>query len=237
MDAHARSGHPSGIFEDMTKNRAGSTRAEDVHSRLRSDILSGRAAPGSRLKSADLCRTYDTSVGATREALSRLGAEGLVQSRPHVGYIVTPLSTEDLTELTETRVAIESLVLGMSIDNGDVAWEGQAVAAFHVLERTPFMDSEDLERPSDEWAAAHTAFHFALLAACPNTRLLKLAKNLREEAGIYQLWSVSLKRDPHRDGLGEHRAILEAAVGRKTSEAQELLADHLLHTTQLLVGS
>ena len=56
---------------------------------------------------------------------------------PHIGFTVTPLSVEDLTELTQTRMEIEPLVLGHSVEAGDLAWEAQAVAAFHVLERIP----------------------------------------------------------------------------------------------------
>ncbi|PBC47180.1 GntR family transcriptional regulator [Rhodococcus sp. ACPA1] len=219
----------------MTETRVKATRADFVHEKLRADILAGRVEPGERLKSAELCRRYETSVGAAREALNRLQAEGLVQSRPHVGYIVTPLSERDLSELTQARVEIESLVLGLSIQNGDVAWEGQVIAAFHVMERTPFMDADDPGRISDQWAAAHADFHFALLAACPNARLAKLARSLREESSLYQLWSVSFKREPARDGLGEHRAILKAAVDRNVPLAGELLRDHIQHTTRLLI--
>lgn len=223
------------IFENVTKDRVNATRAEGVHARLRSDILAGRLTPGQKLKSADLCQRYKTSVGAAREALSRLQAEGLVRSQPHIGFMVTPLSRKDLIELTEARVAIEGLVLALSVANGDVSWEGQALAAFHVLEHTTFMDEDDPTRPSDEWALRHTEFHVALLAGCPNARLIKLARKLREEAALYQLWSVSFQKEPDRDGLGEHRALLEASIARDAPLAQKLLGEHLEHTTRLLL--
>jgi DNA-binding GntR family transcriptional regulator len=219
----------------MTKTRESGTRADDAYARLRADILAGRLRPGERLKSADLCRRYDTNVGATREALSRLTAEGLVRGVPHVGYTVTPLSRTDLLELTQARVEIETLVLGLSIEAGGLQWEGQALAAFHVLERTPFTDASDPVRPTDDWMRVHVAFHDALLAACPNSRLLRLARTLREEAGLYQLWSVTFQREPARDGLGEHRAIVEASVARDVPSAKALLAEHLQHTTRLLI--
>lgn len=170
-----------------------------------------------------------------REALTRLQVEGLVRGVPHIGFTVTPLSVEDLTELTQTRMEIEPLVLGHSVEAGDLAWEAQAVAAFHVLERTPLMDATDPVRVSDVWGAAHVRFHDALLAACPNRRLLKLAQSLREEAGLYQFWSVSLQKEPQRDGIEEHRGLLEASVARDVPTAQARLREHLAHTTRLLV--
>lgn len=219
----------------MTKSRDLGTRGDETYTRLRSEILAGRLQPGERLKSAELCQRFGASVGATREALTRLQAEGLVRGVPHIGFTVTPLSAEGLTELTQARLEIEPLVLGLSIEAGDLAWEAQAVAAFHVLERTPLMDAEDPVRVSDKWATAHVAFHSALLAACPNRRLVRLALSLREEAGLYQFWSVSLQTEPDRDGVDEHRAILEATVARDVPAAQARLREHLAHTTRLLL--
>jgi len=218
----------------MTRIRETGTRGDDTHSRLRAEILAGRLAPGERLKSAELCERFQASVGATREALARLQAEGFVRGVPHVGFTVTPLSAEDLTELTQVRLEIEPLVLGLSIEAGDLAWEAQAVAAWHVLERTPLMDAQDPKRVSDQWGAAHLAFHDALLAACPNRRLVRLARSLREEACLYQFWSVSLRKEPHRDGIDEHRGLLEASVARDVDSARARLRDHLSRTARLL---
>src|SRR4051812_863352 len=122
----------------VAKQEASKTRTDEVHRKLRSDILGGRLVPGSRLKFPELCERYNVSVGAAREALTRLAAEGLVKTQAHQGYMVTPLSHEDLADLTRARVEIESLVLRISVMEGDVQWESRAVAAHHVLERAPF---------------------------------------------------------------------------------------------------
>lgn len=211
------------------------TRAVIVHERLRADILSGRLQPGERLKSAVLCERYSTSVGALREAFSKLADEGLVLNRPYQGYTVTPLSLEELRDLTEARAAIESLVTKLSVAKGDVTWEANAIAAHHLLERAIFIDESDPGRPTDEWAAAHTAFHFALMAGCPNQHLLQMAMKLRIEAAIYQMWSVSFRHDPTRDGVVEHRAMLDAALARDESHSAELVIDHLWLTANLLL--
>ncbi|MBL1116434.1 GntR family transcriptional regulator [Streptomyces sp. 110] len=218
----------------MAKEGRSATRAAAVHQRLRDDILGGRFRPGERLKFQQICEDYKTSVGAAREALTRLASEGLVRSQPNFGYMVTPLSLEDLEDLTAARVELECMALRMSIEKGDRQWEANAVAAHHLLARTPFTSSEQPGRPTDEWARVHTEFHFALIAGCPNRRILQMARSLREEAGLYQLWSVSLQRKPDRDGAAEHRALLEASVDRDAERAALLLREHLQHTARLL---
>ena len=214
----------------------GSTRADGVYQRLRRDILGGRLVPGERLKFPDLCQRYETSVGAAREALTRLVAEGFVRTQSHQGFTVTPLSYEDLVELTHARMEIESLVLRLSVREGDMAWEAGAVAAHHVLERAQFLAKDDSTHPTDEWSAAHAAYHGALLAGCGNRRLLATATALREEAELYLQWSVSFGREPDRDLPGEHRALLDAVVSRDADHAAELLRDHIAHTAQLLIS-
>lgn len=213
----------------------GAVRADGVYARLRADILGGRLTPGQRLKFPELSQRYDTSVGAAREALTRLAGEGLVRSQVNQGYTVTPLSHEDLADLTHARVEIESRVLRHAVLHGDMQWESQAVAAHHVLARTRFLADTEANHPSDAWSAAHAGFHQALLAGCPNRRLLASARRLREEAELYLQWSVSFGQEPDRDLAAEHRALLEAATARDADTACELLRDHIAHTAQLVI--
>lgn len=219
----------------MVRQSGGTTRTDTTYQRLRGDILGGRLTPGQRLKFPELCQHYETSVGAAREALTKLTAEGLVTTQAHQGYSVVPLSHEDLADLTLARVEIESLVLRLSVQHGDMHWESQAVAAHHLLERTLLIGLDDPDRLSDQWAQAHAAYHVALLAGCPNRRLLNTALALREEAELYRQWSVSLGHEPDRDIAGEHRGILDAAITRDADLAADRLRDHIAHTAQLLI--
>ncbi|MFC6880808.1 MULTISPECIES: GntR family transcriptional regulator [Actinomadura] len=219
----------------MAKREGGTTRAGEVYGRLRGDILGGRLAPGQRLKFPELCERYGCSVGGAREALTRLVSEGFVTTQSHHGFMVVPLSHEDLADLTDARVEIESLVFRLSVRDGDMAWESRAVAAHHVLDRTPFFGPDDTDRPSDDWAAAHAAFHLALLEGCRNRRLLATARAMREEAELYRQWSVSFGQEPDRDIAGEHRALLDAAIARDGDLAAERLREHIAHTAGLLI--
>lgn len=219
----------------MARTEAGGTKADEVYARLRSDVLAGRLKPGQRLKFPELVARHSTSTGVLREALSRLVSQGLAQVQPHQGYIVTPLSHRDLRELTAARVELEVLVFRQAVEGGDLSWETKVVAAHHALERTPMTDAASPGQLSDSWASVHADFHSALLAGCPNRRLLEMALGLREEAELYRRWSVSLGSEPDRDVAGEHRAIRDAAVTRDTRLAGRLLAEHIEHTAGLLV--
>src|SRR5207253_3513799 len=217
----------------MAKTASGGTRADDVQEHLRADILGGRRTPGERLKFPELCEQHEVSVGVVREALTRLVDQGLVRAQAHQGYVVTPLSHKELGELTVARMELESLVFRLSVVEGDMSWEGGAVAAHHVLERAPFAAEGDPSQLSEEWSEAHAAFHVALLAGCGNRRLQEMAWKLRQEVELYRRWSVSLGQEPTRDIAGEHRALLDAALARDPELAAERLAEHIPHTARL----
>ncbi|TXN30943.1 GntR family transcriptional regulator [Lacisediminihabitans profunda] len=211
--------------------------AIDVRDRMRSDILSARLIPGQRLMFADLSERYGVSVGVTREALTWLSSQGLVQANAHQGYIVTPLSIPDLTELTETRILIEPLVLRMSFETGGMDWEGDVISAHHILSRTPpphgpkALDEDAL----DQWAEVHSAFHEVLFAACTNKRLLRTVKQLAEEAAMYRRWSVALVlSNPQAEN--EHRALLEAALDGDWERGGAVLRTHIEHTREMLTN-
>jgi DNA-binding GntR family transcriptional regulator len=210
------------------------TRVERVYASLRNDILAGRHEPGAKLPFGDLAPRYDASVGVIREALSRLAAEGLVESAPQLGFRVRSLSVEDLRHLTDARCAIESLVLREALANGGVTWESQVLAAHHQLQNTPQMADGEAAQISDAWARAHAAYHDTLLSGCPNPRLLAIARSLRDSAELYRRWSVPF--DPaHRDIPGEHRAILEAVLAHDAEAAVAALAEHITYTTDVLL--
>jgi DNA-binding GntR family transcriptional regulator len=209
------------------------TRGSAIGAMLRDDILNGRYRPGDRLMFPGLCKRYGASVGVTREALASLAAEGLVQTEAHQGYVVRPLSPEDLTELTAARVSLEPIVLRQSIVHGNVGWESRVVAAHHVLMRTPREQEDDPLRITNEWAEAHEAFHAALFSGCENNRLLAITQMLATEAALYRRWSPPF--ESNRDVAAEHAALVEATIERDADKAADLLIAHIAHTAQLLI--
>jgi hypothetical protein len=71
-----------------------------------------------------------------REALSRLTSDGIVENVPQKGFVVAPVSPEDLKDLTSVRIDIENRCLDLAIKKGDLAWEGRILSSYHRLSKT-----------------------------------------------------------------------------------------------------
>jgi DNA-binding GntR family transcriptional regulator len=212
----------------------GQTLSEGVYQELRADILACRLRPDTKLQINTLAAEREVSLSGVREALSRLSAEGLVVAEPQRGFRVAPVSLQDFSDLTMTRIDIENLCLVRSMDKGGVDWETAVVATRHRLSRTPYWAPADDRRLSEEWAAAHNAFHEALVSASGSAHLSRIRKSLYQQSERYRRLSVPLFA-AKRNVEAEHQAISEAALGRKNARACELMKEHLLTTMNIIV--
>lgn len=207
---------------------------EGVYQQLRADILACRLRPGAKLQINALAEEREVSLSGVREALSRLSAEGLVIAEPQRGFRVAPVSLEDLTDLTMTRIDIENLCLARSIERGGVEWETAVVGSMHRLSRTPYWAPGNDRRLSDEWAAAHHAFHEALVSGSDSAWRARIRSSLYQQSERYRRLSVPVLASV-RDVEGEHRAIAEAALAREAGKACELMREHLALTMRIIV--
>src|ERR1700744_4291104 len=159
---------------------------EDTYEQIRGDLIACRLLPGQRLKTNELSERLNVSLGAVREALSRLTAEGFVVSERQRGFSAAPVSGEDLHQLTEATIDVDSICLRRSIANGDVEWETTVVAAFHRLKRTPLFSDENPGQISQNYTHAYGKFRHALVSACDNAWLLRLRDTLHAQTERYR---------------------------------------------------
>ena len=86
-----------------------------AHARLRRLIIRGAIAPGSELSQVELARRVGVSTTPLREALRRLEAEGLVDSRHNRRPRVRPLDVEELDSIYAARIMLEGLALRLTV--------------------------------------------------------------------------------------------------------------------------
>lgn len=216
----------------MAKESA--TRTEEVFDSIRRDLLNGQLIPGQRLKAVALAGRFGVSLSVVREALTRLTEQGLVVASPQRGFSVMSLSIDDLSDLTQTRIQVESLALRQAIDKGGVDWEASVVSSCHTLDRTP-VNTEDGQF-NEDWPAAHRAFHQALISGCRSPRLEAIVTGLRDCAELYRRWYWALTEDQVRNLTEEHRQLRDLALDQDADKAVDALTEHIGRAPRKLIA-
>jgi DNA-binding GntR family transcriptional regulator len=209
-----------------TPDTGPTTLASQVHERIRADIIRGDLKPGLKLKIAETAARYEVGAIPVREALSRLAMSGFVEIKDQRGFYVRAVSSAELLDLTRVQILVESAALRESIDCGDGDWEGRVIGSLHALScLTPF-DKDGQRKLDMQWERAHNEFHRQLLSACRSPHLLGMASDLRDQTTRYRHISVGSTVTTQRNVAGEHEAIAQAVIARKTELAVALLNDH-----------
>ena len=210
------------------------TLASQAHDLLRRDILSGTLAPGQRLRTKDLQARYGLGLSPLRESLQRLSAEGIVVNDTQRGFAVAPVSVAELRDLTVARTALESTMLPMAMQLGSADWEGDIVAAFHRLSRTPLPNDPAAMADASLWELRHRSFHHALVAGCGSPWLLRLHGQLVDQSERYRKIRILHHLESQaqvRDVNAEHQAVMEAVLRRDAAQAVALMTQHLVATS------
>ncbi len=191
---------------------------------LRHDILDGVLPPGLQIRQEALADRYGVSRVPVREALRQLEAEGLVTSELHRGAFVSSLSLDELEEMLDIRIALESRALKLAIPN----------MTPEVLARArAILDEYDGSENPEEWRDLNMSFHMTLYGPCGRPRLLKMIEDavLVNHRFIRTYISVTVGRSgPQAD----HHRILQACAGGDARRALRLLEAHIEKTRSVL---
>lgn len=203
--------------------------ASQAYETLRASIIACQISPGEKLKVDALQKLHKFSSSPLREALNRLVAEGLVTSDERRGFRSAPMTTKDLSDLTQCRIIQEAGAFELAIRYGDDAWEASVVAAFHRLEKVERQINRGEAQRDDAWTQLHKAFHIALISACGSERLISACENHFDQSERYRRLSASV-RSKSRNTVAEHKALMDCVLRRDAAKARTLIVDHIEKT-------
>lgn len=199
------------------------TLSQIIEKRLSADILCGRFVPDSRLRLGQLSDVYASGISPLREALAQLVGKGLVIQDGQRGFRVAPVSAQDLVDVTQTRIRLETMALRLAIEAGETEWEASILAAHHRLARRSRTDDVLID---EIWEKLHRDFHFCLIAACDSVRLLAFCGEIYDHFDRYRRIAV-LHARRHPSLSSSHRDIVDAVLARQDDQAADLLQAHI----------
>ena len=198
-------------------------RASDkAYSKLFHEIVDGDIAPGTVLAEVEQSTRLGVSRTPLREALSRLTADGLVESAPGRGVVVTEISLENITELYEVREALEEQAARLAAQRRDPK------VFIRIAEQ--FADADRLIESGEEgvrhYYELNEKFDEAVDAAVNNAYLVSALQNSRVH--LSRIRRIA-RGNPARlhDSAQETMLIIEAIIAGDAALAAHATHVHL----------
>lgn len=202
--------------------------AETAYTRIRDSILRGQRALGSPLSRRKLAGELGMSVVPVTDALQRLEADGLVESRPRVGTRVRVPTAQDVRGHYVVREALESQSARLFAQK---ATADERVEIQRLAARLDGLYSEFAEgsRNPDAWFHVHQEhFRFHMrVAECSGYTALCMAIE-RNQILIFN-WLYDTAADRKRLPSRHHGTLAEKLCSQDVDSADAAMRAHVVY--------
>jgi GntR family transcriptional regulator, vanillate catabolism transcriptional regulator len=202
------------------------TRAIQIQNKIRDGVLNGDFPGGMRMNEVDLATSLGVSRTPVRNALSTLGAEGLLDYTPNSGYVVRSYSSKDIADIYEVKAALEGLAAKTLAEQG---LSDSRRGAMHKI-ITDGANLVALGRWSDEicsrWIAINEEFHATLVDATDNSHLRAMYRKAKDIPLVNELRFRWFDGNDMGQSQTEHSEIFDAIVNRQVIRADALAREH-----------
>lgn len=201
--------------------------SDEASSHIRDMIVSGQLPSGSYIRLDRMADLLDMSATPVREALVLLRGEGFVQLEPHRGFVVAPLSKEDVLDL----FWVQSNLAGELAARAAANITDTDVSELRTLQKE--LEAAADRGASDEIERLNFLVHrrINLLADSPKLAwFLRMATRYvpRRFWGTIEGWAHA--------SVADHAAILDGLEARDRERVRGAMQEHIMHAGTLPVA-
>ncbi|NYE26441.1 GntR family transcriptional regulator [Pigmentiphaga litoralis] len=193
---------------------------EQVVRQVRSEIITGRKAPGSVYTVPGLAAELGVSTTPVREALLELSRNGLMSPMRNRGFRVEQLSLQALDDLFTMRELVERFAL-------------ETLARVGLKDPQPVRALADAVAVAVEqgdvagYIASDQAFHEALVSQAGNPLMTRMVMQLRDDMRLYGIDSEEgVQRQ--KASVQEHYQMIDLAIRQDVQQIGDLISRHIL---------
>lgn len=199
---------------------------DEAAARIREMIMDGRLRPGEFLRMERLAAAFGISITPVREALQSLRSQGFLRLAPHRGFVVAPLSPQDVADLFWVQATIAA----------ELTQRAAAAITPEVLAELDLIHEATLRAAAagrfDRVEECDVRFHRTVNLAAGSAKLAwSLGMVTRYvPAGLHERhpdWSATVPSD--------HQHILAALRRGDAGEAARLMRLHVAAVGELLI--
>jgi DNA-binding GntR family transcriptional regulator len=196
-----------------------SNKADAAYLAMRQAIMEQALTPGTKLPEDSLAEQFGISRTLVRAALSRLGAEGLVEMGHKRTATVAYPSLEEARAVFEVRRCLEAEVVRLVCTHWQDAWRAPLVA--HVKQE------KAAAKAGQGQVSIRLAgeFHILLAQRAGNPVLARYLSEVTTRCSLI----LAVYGRPHSSdcAITEHLALIDALAQRDAAQAMKLMAHHL----------
>jgi DNA-binding GntR family transcriptional regulator len=191
---------------------------------IRDAIVEGRLAPGEQIRDQDLSQQLGLSRTPVREALSRLEADGLVETAPQSYTRVTQLDRREARDAFPVVAAMHALA-------AELVRATELHIAVMRRENERF-DAALQAGDVDAAIAADDAFHGVFVTASMNAEIPRVLERLMPR--VRRLERLRFGSLAGRGSVRQHAAIIEAAVAKDVQLTAQRVRENWLSLGTLI---
>jgi DNA-binding GntR family transcriptional regulator len=200
--------------------------SEEVATYLRDEIMSGELRPGQFIRLEEVAEVLGVSITPVREALLTLSSEDMVQLEARRGYVVAPLSRQDVDDLFRLQADLAGeLAARAAVVITDDELDALNEVQHDLIKAVRADRADDIERLELEFhriinaAAAARKLSWFLRAATHYTP----ARFYAQDHG----WRSAM--------LDDHRSLIEALTRRDAPAVRTRTGRHFIDGAQRLI--
>ena len=206
-----------------------------VYKVLKDAIVDLRLKPGEYLNITSISQQLGTSNTPVRSALERLTSEGLVVSKPRIGFFVSKIDEEQVRHLFAIREALEILAL----ENGIHNIKSEDVSKLILDLKQALSDPETLA--SSPPYEIDYQLHGLIISSYPNPylhrifdQIVPLLKRARNIIKTYLPSSKNRWKEWVVEEAQQHLEIAERIFMKNLEEAKRALRVHLRASREII---
>ena len=202
---------------------------EIIYKDIKEKLINGKFKANEVLKEEILAEKYKVSRTPVREALQLLVNEGFLTHRRKIGYIVKPLTKNELKEIVGIRSILESYAARITTENYD---EKLIKKLEKLVERTEkALKNNDIQK----FYKYNCDFHYELYKSSGNKKLIEIIENLRENFQRYTRLLLNIENMPY-ESLKDHKMMINAMKERDPEKVEKMVKKHILKGGQALIN-
>ena len=200
-----------------------------VYDELKRGLMAGAFHPGEAVTLRRLAEMFGTSIMPVREAVNRLIAEGALRSEPNRSVIVPLMHRSRFMDLTDIRVALETIVTQKACEQMTAA----DLAELEVINDQ--LLNAILARDLETVVSLNRDFHFHIYRTARSDVLTQFVESLWMQVGPFLY--VSAARPEAGWTTEAHKRFMRAARDRDVDAAVDAIRSDIRETANALLTS